>query len=79
MKVPPPNLLIPFVVGLVATFLIHPGGEASSFRGAAWSLIQLGLIAMPFMAALNLLAKEKKSFAGLAAWVGAALAYVALV
>ena len=72
MKVPPPNVVAAFVGGLVLTYLVHPGGETSSFTGALWSLIQLALVAVPFAAGLNLLTKERRKDAlvVLSAWTG---------
>ena len=80
MKVPPPTIVLPFVVGLAVTGLLHPGGEASSFRGAGWVLLQLGLIGIPFAAGLNLLSKERRKDAlpALSAWGGAALMFLLL-
>ena len=78
MKFPGPNIVLPFVAGIVITFLVHPGGEPSSLKGALWALIQLGLVAMPMAAGLNLLNQERRKDAcvALSAWAGAALAFV---
>ena len=80
MKVPPPTVLLPFLGGLLLTYLVHPGGEPSTLRGAAWVLLQLGLIAVPFAAGLNLLSKERRKDAplSLSAWAGAALMFLFL-
>jgi len=80
VKVPPPTLVLPFVGGLVLTFLLHPGGEPSTFRGAAWALVQLAVIALPFAAGLNLLSPERRKDAAstLAAWAGVALMFLVL-
>lgn len=80
MKVPPPTLVLPFLVGLLVTFLVHPGGEPSTFRGAAWSLVQLALVALPFVGGLNLLSPERRKDATstLAAWAGGALMFLVL-
>jgi hypothetical protein len=80
MKVPPPTVLLPFLGGLLVTFLVHPGGEPSSLRGALWVLLQLGLIAIPFTAGLNLLSKERRRDAPLtlSAWAGAVLMFLVL-
>ena len=78
MKVPPPNVVLPFVGGIAITFLVHPGGEPSSLKGALWALIQLGLVALPLAAGLNLLNKERRKDAvvALSGWAGAALAFL---
>ncbi len=80
MRVPPPNILLPFLVGLVATGLLHPGGDPSSFRGAGWVLLQLGLVTIPFVAGLNLLSEERRKDAvpALSAWAGIALCFLYL-
>lgn len=77
MKAPPPNIVLPFLAGIVVTGLLHPGGETSSFRGAGWVLLQLGLVAIPLAAGLNLLSEERRKDAlpALSAWVGAALSF----
>lgn len=78
MRVPPPSVVLPFLVGALVTGLLHPGGEASSFRGAGWVLLQLGLVAMPLAAGLNLLSKEpeKDVRPTLSAWAGMVLSFL---
>lgn len=80
MKVPPPTVVLPFLTGLVVTFLVHPGGEPSSVRSAGWVLLQLGLVAAPFAAGLNLLSNERRKDGSLtlSAWAGAALMFLVL-
>ena len=75
MKPPPPHIVLPFVLGIVVAWVLHPGGEPSSLRGALWALLELGLVALPFAAALNLLTRERRKDALVAfsAWAGAAL------
>ncbi len=80
MKVPPPTIVGPLVGGALLTFLVHPGGEASSLTGALWALIQLGLVAVPCAAGLNLLVPDRRKDAVivLSAWVGAGLTFLIL-
>lgn len=81
MKIPSPNLVLPLVGGALLTWIVHPGGEPSSLAGAAWSLIQLALVAIPFASGLNLLVKERRrdALSVLSGWAGAALTYLVLV
>lgn len=75
MRVPSPSVVLPFLAGALVTGLLHPGGEASSFRGASWVLLQLGLVAVPLTAGLNMLSREpeKDVRPALSAWAGAVL------
>ncbi len=74
---PPPNLVLPFIGGALLTWMLAPGGDPSSFRGAAWTLLQLALVALPLSAAMLIVTREKrdKVTSQLAAWAGAALVY----
>jgi hypothetical protein len=80
LKVPSPTVVLAFAVGLGVTLAVRTGGEPSSLRAALWSLVQLGLVAVPFAAGLNLLVKDRRpdALVALAAWTGAALAALVL-
>lgn len=80
MKTPSPIVVLAFALGLGISFAVGRGGEPSSLTAALRSLVQLGLVAVPFAAGLNLMVKERRPDAvvALSAWCGAALAMLVM-